>query len=198
MDTISGISPSTATSEIGAAAPTADRTLGKDTFLKLLVDEGVTCFEPEACGRLVAGRDFHKYYFDVARDAAAVPSVASRSTIAEPTFRVMGDCAIVCYVRLVQTGFKTVRTEETRVWRRQAATSDQAQQVCAALRQLLAEVLGDDVAQATRILYGGSVKAANIAGFMREPDVDGALVGGASLQLEEFASIVRFQKHVGT
>mmetsp|Transcript_997 Transcript_997/g.2715 ORF Transcript_997/g.2715 Transcript_997/m.2715 type:complete len:198 (-) Transcript_997:13-606(-) len=89
-----------------------------------LVDEGVTCFEPEACGHLVAGRDFHKYYFDVARDAAAVPSVASRSTIAEPTFRVMGDCAVVCYVRLVQTGFKTVRTEETRVWRRQAATSD--------------------------------------------------------------------------
>jgi triosephosphate isomerase (TIM) len=80
----------------------------------------------------------------------------------------------------------------------QAATSEQAQQVCAALRVLIADVLGDEVAQATRILYGGSVKAANIAGFMREPDVDGALVGGASLQLEEFASIVRFQKHVGT
>ena len=80
----------------------------------------------------------------------------------------------------------------------QAATSEQAQQVCAALRALIAEVLGDEVAQATRILSGGSVKAANIAGFMREPDVDGALVGGASLQLEEFASIVRFQKHVGT
>ena len=80
----------------------------------------------------------------------------------------------------------------------QAATSEQAQQVCAALRVLIAEVLGEEVAQATRILYGGSVKAANIAGFMREADVDGALVGGASLQLEEFASIVRFQKHVGT
>jgi triosephosphate isomerase len=80
----------------------------------------------------------------------------------------------------------------------QAATSEQAQQVCAALRATVAEVLGDDVAQATRVLYGGSVKSANIAGFMREADVDGALVGGASLQLEEFASIVRFQKHVGT
>ncbi len=42
------------------------------------------------------------------------------------------------------------------------------------------------------------MKAANIAGFMRETDVDGALVGGASLLLEEFASIVQFQKHVGT
>ncbi|TXK17587.1 triose-phosphate isomerase [Homoserinibacter sp. GY 40078] len=80
----------------------------------------------------------------------------------------------------------------------QAATSAQAQQVCAALRELLVEVLGDEAAAATRILYGGSVKAANIAGFLKEPDVDGALVGGASLQLEEFASIVRFKSHVGT
>ncbi len=49
----------------------------------------------------------------------------------------------------------------------------------------------------TRILYGGSVKSGNIAGIMREPDVDGALVGGASLDVAEFASIARFQKHVG-
>lgn len=79
-----------------------------------------------------------------------------------------------------------------------AATSAQAQQVCAVLRQMLAEGLGDETAATTRILYGGSVKAANIAGFMKEPDVDGALVGGASLQLEEFAAIVRFPEHVGT
>lgn len=80
----------------------------------------------------------------------------------------------------------------------QAATSAQAQQVCAALREVVAEVLGADAAAATRILYGGSVKSGNIAGFMREPDVDGALVGGASLLLDEFAAIVRFQSHVGT
>jgi len=80
----------------------------------------------------------------------------------------------------------------------QAATPDQAEQVAAKLRETLAELLGDDVASATRILYGGSVKAANIAAFMREPNVDGALVGGASLDLDEFASISRFHKHVGT
>jgi len=80
----------------------------------------------------------------------------------------------------------------------QPATSEQAQQVAAALRSTIAEVLSDETAAATRILYGGSVKAANIAGFMKETDVDGALVGGASLVLDEFASIVRFQKHVGT
>ncbi|NQX28638.1 triose-phosphate isomerase [Microbacteriaceae bacterium VKM Ac-2854] len=79
----------------------------------------------------------------------------------------------------------------------QAATPEQAEQVCAALRALLVETLGEDTAAKTRILYGGSVKSGNIAGFMREPNVDGALVGGASLQLEEFAAIARFQKHVG-
>jgi triosephosphate isomerase len=79
-----------------------------------------------------------------------------------------------------------------------AATPDQAEQVAAKLRELLVELLGDDVAAATRILYGGSVKSSNIAGFMREPNVDGALVGGASLDVEEFASISRFEQHVGT
>lgn len=79
----------------------------------------------------------------------------------------------------------------------QAATPEQAEQVAAALRAVLVETLGDDVAAKTRILYGGSVKASNIAGFMREPNVDGALVGGASLDLNEFSSIVRYQKHVG-
>jgi triosephosphate isomerase (TIM) len=80
----------------------------------------------------------------------------------------------------------------------QAATPEQAEQVAANLRSTLAEVLGDDVAVATRILYGGSVKSTNIAAFMRQPNVDGALVGGASLDVTEFASIARFQKHVGT
>ena len=79
----------------------------------------------------------------------------------------------------------------------QAATPEQAENVAAALREVIRETLGDDVAQKTRILYGGSVKANNIAGFMREHNVDGALVGGASLDLNEFSSIVRYQKHVG-
>ena len=79
----------------------------------------------------------------------------------------------------------------------QAATPDQAEQVCAALRAVIVELLGEDVAAKTRILYGGSVKSGNIAGFMREPNVDGALVGGASLDVAEFAAIVRYQKHVG-
>ena len=79
----------------------------------------------------------------------------------------------------------------------QAATPDQAQDVCAKLRAVVAESLSADAAERTRVLYGGSVKAANIASFMREPDVDGALVGGASLVVDEFAAIIRYQKHVG-
>jgi triosephosphate isomerase len=78
----------------------------------------------------------------------------------------------------------------------QAATPAQAQEVCAALRAVIAEDLSPEVAEATRILYGGSVKSANIASFMREKDIDGALVGGASLDAEEFAKIVQFPRHV--
>ena len=79
-----------------------------------------------------------------------------------------------------------------------AATPEQAEQVAARLRETLAEVLGENLAASTRILYGGSVKSSNIASLMREPNIDGALVGGASLDVTEFASISRFSKHVGT
>jgi triosephosphate isomerase (TIM) len=80
----------------------------------------------------------------------------------------------------------------------QAATPEQAEQVAEQLRYVIAEVLGGEVADATRILYGGSVKSTNIASFLRQPNVDGALVGGASLDIAEFASIAQFRKHVGT
>lgn len=79
----------------------------------------------------------------------------------------------------------------------QVASPEQAQEVCVALRAVVADVLGADAAERTRVLYGGSVKSGNIAAFMREPDVDGALVGGASLVVDEFAAIIRYQKHVG-
>lgn len=76
------------------------------------------------------------------------------------------------------------------------ATPEDAQEVCGALRQRLVEAYGQATADKVRILYGGSVKAANIAGIMAQPDVDGALVGGASLDAEEFAQICRFPEHV--
>lgn len=74
----------------------------------------------------------------------------------------------------------------------EVATPEDAQEVCSAIRAELAERFSAEAAQSTRILYGGSVKAANIASIMAKSDVDGALVGGASLQAEEFAAIARF------
>src|SRR5690606_11046461 len=75
------------------------------------------------------------------------------------------------------------------------ATPADAQEVIGALRRRLAERFGDDTAQQVRLLYGGSVKAGNVAGIMAEPDIDGALVGGASLQPKEFVAICRFRQH---
>ena len=77
----------------------------------------------------------------------------------------------------------------------EVATPEDAQEVCAAIRVRLGELYGDAVAQKVRVLYGGSVKSSNVAAIMAQPDVDGALVGGASLDPEEFAKIVRFRSH---
>ena len=73
----------------------------------------------------------------------------------------------------------------------EVATPEDAQEVCGALRARLAERFGPEAAEVVRILYGGSVKAANTAGILAGPDVDGALVGGASLDTDEFAQICR-------
>jgi triosephosphate isomerase len=72
------------------------------------------------------------------------------------------------------------------------ATPAQAQEVHRAIRDILASQAGPEIAAAMRILYGGSVKPDNIDALMAQPDVDGALVGGASLQAADFARIVRF------
>jgi triosephosphate isomerase (TIM) len=71
----------------------------------------------------------------------------------------------------------------------EVATPEDAQEVCGALRARLAEQFGPETAATVRILYGGSVKAASTAGILAGPDVDGALVGGASLDADEFAQI---------
>lgn len=75
------------------------------------------------------------------------------------------------------------------------ATPEDAQEVCSAIRGRVAELYGPTAGAAVRILYGGSVKASNIAGIMAQRDVDGALVGGASLDPDEFVGIIRFRMH---
>ena len=71
------------------------------------------------------------------------------------------------------------------------ATPEQAQEVHAFIRQLLGKLFNTDVAQSVRIQYGGSVTPQNIAALMAQPDIDGALVGGASLKASSFAAIIK-------
>jgi triosephosphate isomerase len=71
--------------------------------------------------------------------------------------------------------------------------AEDAQEVCGAIRGRLAELYDQETADAVRIQYGGSVKSGNVAQIMAQPDIDGALVGGAALDADEFVKIVRFR-----
>jgi triosephosphate isomerase len=75
----------------------------------------------------------------------------------------------------------------------QTATPDDAQAMCATVRSVVADLYDADTAADTRIQYGGSVKPGNTADLMSRPDIDGALVGGASLDPDSFAQIVRYR-----
>jgi triosephosphate isomerase len=74
------------------------------------------------------------------------------------------------------------------------ATPEDAQEVCSAIRNELKKIANEEIAENAKILYGGSVKSANVVDIMRQADVDGALVGGASLDPEEFARICKFHR----
>jgi triosephosphate isomerase len=76
------------------------------------------------------------------------------------------------------------------------ATPEDAQEVCAAIREEMGEIGSAEICESLRVLYGGSVKSSNIAEIMSQSDVDGALIGGASLDPEELAKIVKFHAQV--
>lgn len=73
----------------------------------------------------------------------------------------------------------------------QAATADDAEEVCAFIRKLLKELYNEKVADRVRIQYGGSVKLDNLSAFLSKPNIDGALVGGASLAADSFRSLLQ-------
>ena len=75
------------------------------------------------------------------------------------------------------------------------ATPEQAQEVHAFIRQRLESIFAKEVAKRIRILYGGSVKPDNIDALMAEPDIDGALVGGASLEVGSFKRLIQFKEN---
>ncbi|QKW22025.1 triose-phosphate isomerase [Kitasatospora sp. NA04385] len=76
----------------------------------------------------------------------------------------------------------------------EVATPEDAQEVCGAIRARLGELYGAELAGKVRVLYGGSVKSSSAAGLMAKPDVDGGLIGGASLDADEFVKIVRYRE----
>jgi triosephosphate isomerase len=98
--------------------------------------------------------------------------------------------------RLLADNLKTLVIAYEPVWAigtGKTASSDQAQEVHHFLRSLVDELYGETLAKSIRILYGGSVKPGNISDLMARPDIDGALVGGASLDAETFSKIVQFK-----
>ncbi len=103
----------------------------------------------------------------------------------------------------VKVGFQNVTAEQAKeaviayepIWAigtGKTATSEQAEEVCAAIRACIAEIYDEDTAEAIRIQYGGSVNAGNAAELFAQPDIDGGLVGGASLKAD-FGKVVNFQ-----
>jgi triosephosphate isomerase len=108
--------------------------------------------------------------------------------------------------RQVRLGLKGLSTDQMKnlvvayepVWAigtGKTASDEQAQEAHAFIRALLTKLYDEETAKATRILYGGSVKPGNVDSLMSQPDVDGALVGGASLKADDFARIVNFQSN---
>ncbi len=103
----------------------------------------------------------------------------------------------------IKVGLKDVKAEDAKkvviayepIWAigtGVTATSDQAEEVCAAIRELLVELYGQEVAGEVRIQYGGSVNAENAAELFAKPNIDGGLVGGASLKAD-FGKIVNYK-----
>jgi len=163
------------------------------------------------CAYVIVGHSERREHFgetdaDVARKAKAVfgagmaPIVCVGETLEERE----GGRSVEKVVGQVREGLAKVGPEEASkaviayepIWAigtGRACDPAEAGEVIAAIRDTLESLYSTDVAQAVRVQYGGSVKAGNIREFMAHPEIDGALVGGASLDPEEFALIVRYR-----
>ncbi len=147
---------------------------------------------------------FHETDVSINKKAAAlmkeglIPILCLGETLSER----QGGSTLVVVERQTRQGLKGLAVQDPQklvmayepVWAigtGQTATPNQAQEVQAFLRKLLAEIFSPNMAEGVRILYGGSVKPENIGELMAMNDVDGALVGGASLEVKSFAQILR-------
>lgn len=170
---------------------------------KLLKDAG--------CAYAIIGHSERRQYFGesnetvnkkakTAIDAGLTAIICVGETFAEreaeKTFDVIANQVIGSFtgMSVEQMAFAVIAYEP--VWAigtGKTASDAQAQEVHSFIRSLLVKNYGADIAEATRILYGGSVKPDNVKSLMAQSDIDGALVGGASLKAESFAAIVNFQ-----
>lgn len=115
---------------------------------------------------------------------------------AEKTFSVLDKQVSEGLESIAADDFKKIIIAYEPVWAigtGKTASNDQAQEAHHFIRKRVSDLYGKDIANVVRILYGGSVKPDNIAGLMAQPDVDGGLVGGASLAASSFAEIVKFK-----
>lgn len=170
---------------------------------KLLKDVG--------CTHVIIGHSERRQYFGetdetvrkktvAAVAAGLIPLVCVGETLAEreaeKTFDVIGSQIKGAFSGMSEEQMATVVIAYEPVWAigtGKTASDAQAQEVHACIRSLLVSLFGQSVADATRILYGGSVKPDNIRALMAQADIDGALVGGASLKADSFAAIVTYQ-----
>jgi triosephosphate isomerase len=165
------------------------------------------------CSQVIIGHSERRQFFGetdytVAKKVAAavaaglVPVVCVGETLeqreAGTTMEVIQHQIAGGLVELPEAAFETVVIAYEPVWAigtGKTASPDQAEEVHAHIRHLLEEVLTPEKAAGTRILYGGSVKPGNVDELMACPNVDGALVGGASLKADDFLRIVHFQEN---
>ena len=170
---------------------------------KLLKDAG--------CSHVIIGHSERRQYFSetdvtvnkktkAAITAGLIAIVCVGETLAEReserTFTVIETQVSGGLVGLAEESFAQVIIAYEPVWAigtGKTASDAQAQEVHDFIRQLIGRLYGQSVAAGMRILYGGSVKPDNVKGLMAQPDIDGALVGGASLKAESFAAIANFK-----
>lgn len=170
---------------------------------KLLKDAG--------CSHVIIGHSERRQYFgetDLTVNRKAKAAIAAGLTAivcigetlqereSENTFTVIEKQITGSLTGLAENDFSRVVIAYEPVWAigtGKTASDAQAQEVHAFIRQLVSRLCGQAVADSVRILYGGSVKPDNVKGLMAQADIDGALVGGASLKAESFAAIATFK-----
>jgi triosephosphate isomerase len=171
----------------------------------------VAMLREAGCSHVIIGHSERRQYFGETNESVnrrlhaalaggLVPIVCVGETLEERE----ADATIEVITRQVETAFTGVRSDQVAgsvvayepVWAigtGRTATPGQAQEVHHAIRKLLVSLESQTTADRIRILYGGSVKADNIDHLMAEPDIDGALVGGASLDAASFVRIVKYR-----